>query len=141
MAPGNEAGPRLSTEGTANSSTADFILDAQSDVWAEIATCPPDAVRWAGLGYYAGCLDTRSNVAADLKQAGTAAVAAVRTTVWPLARMADIKSAQGAEIVRCGSPKCERNPSCSACVHVAARRRRGGGDYQGVLAVHSAATR
>lgn len=51
-----------------------------------------------------------------------------------------VKAAREAPIKLCGSPACNPIPRCSACVHIYAVLRRRG-DYMGVMAVHSAATR
>ncbi len=117
-------GPNLSD------TTAEAILGDTSDIWAELARCPVESRRWAGLAYYAGGIDKLIEIENDFKQAGSLAASIAKSGVWPLRRMADIRAARETPIDLCGSPRCTPVPRCSACVRAMAVLRRGG-DYIG----------
>lgn len=124
-----EARPLAKDGPTISVATAAHSVGDTSDVWAELAKCPPESQRWAGLAYYAGSIDARVTIADDFKQAGSAANA-MSKSIWPLRPMAEIKAARETPIRLCGSPRCTPVPRCSACVHAMAVLRRGG-DYMG----------
>lgn len=99
-------------------------LDA---LWKALATCPPDALRWAALGYHTGLIDGRALVMAHIGQAGQDVIAGG----LPILRHpthAEL-TVRRTTVRDC---RCRRCSACIRCVAVSRNRERyGTDDYPG----------
>jgi hypothetical protein len=108
-------------------------MTRQLNVWDVLPLCPPDAVRWAALAYYAGTVDARASLAEDIKSAGTACATDATANIWPRRLHADTVGRREASHEPCGLVPCRDEPKCARCVHAHAYARRGGRDYPGAV--------
>jgi hypothetical protein len=98
-------------------------------LWLLLRQCPPEAIKWASVGWRVGVVDGRRDVLARIGQAGQAVrLAAGRDLHRP--RWDELAGRREIDHQPCPT-KCRK---CARCLHSLAYYGRGGRDYLGVQA-------
>lgn len=143
--PGNEAGPRRESEGTADTiAGGDYLsVNARSDLpgmtpeqdviisaaWQALAVCPADALPWAALGYRVGVADGRQEERAQAVE-DVRAIARAAAPLWKVPRHDDVRKLREPDYSPCPA-RCQH---CSRCVHYESWYRLGKRQFRGVEA-------